>query len=264
MAAKETGEIDGSPRTGSNGSPPPLPARRAEKVSEVVARAIAQDIANRDLPPGTMLPSEAVMLERYRVGRASLREGLRILEIQGLITIKPGPGGGPVVAAANSQDFGRMATLHYQGVRATFRELIEARMTMETLMARLAAERQDPDLLAELHAVSEATNDGLENPQEYLDSSKGFHTIIASSSNNRVLNLFARSLQDVYTARVSGFLFPPDARERVSKDHDAIIRAIERGDGKKAERLMREHMEEFVALCVERYPGMLDEVVDWR
>src|SRR6478736_4725215 len=68
-------------------------APRAEKVSEVVARSIVQDIASRELQPGTMLPPESVMLERYRVGRASLREGLRILEIQGLITIKPGPGG---------------------------------------------------------------------------------------------------------------------------------------------------------------------------
>lgn len=249
---------------GTEGAPSPMRTRRAEKVSEVVARAIAQDIANRDLPPGTMLPSEAAMLDRYRVGRASLREGLRILEIQGLITIKPGPGGGPAVAAANSQDFGRMSTLHYQGVRATFRELIEARMTVETLMARLAAERQDPELLARLHATSEATRDGLANPHAYLESSTGFHTIVASSSDNRVLNLFARSLQDVYTARISGFVFPPDAREQVAKDHDAIIKAIEKGDGKKAERLMREHMEEFIELVAERYPGMLDEVVDWR
>src|SRR5215211_3941173 len=87
----------------SNGGTP-----RAEKVSEVVARSIVQDIAARRLPPGTMLPSESVMLDRYRVGRASLREGLRILEIQGLITIKPGPGGGPMVATASSHDFGRM------------------------------------------------------------------------------------------------------------------------------------------------------------
>jgi GntR family transcriptional regulator, transcriptional repressor for pyruvate dehydrogenase complex len=204
------------------------------------------------------------MLERYRVGRASLREGLRILEIQGLITIKPGPGGGPVVAAANSQDFGRMSTLHYQGVRATFRELIDARLVMEPLMARLAAESGDEALLEELRGVSEATNEGLDDPRTYVAGSKGFHSVISESSGNRVLNLFARSLQDVYAARVSGFLFPPDARERVSRDHDAIIRAIERGDGKRAERLMREHMEEFAQLCVERYPGMLDEVVDWR
>lgn len=264
MATRESRSNNGSTRSVSDGTSVPDPARRAEKVSEVVARAIAQDVANRDLPTGTMLPSEAAMLERYRVGRASLREGLRILEIQGLITIKPGPGGGPVVAAANSQDFGRMSTLHYQGVRATFRELIDARMTIETLMARLAAEQRDPELLAELRAVSDATNQGLDEARTYLAGSKGFHTVIAGSSDNRVLNLFARSLQDVYSARVSGFLFPPEARERVSKDHDAIIRAIERGDGKRTERLMRDHMEEFAQLCAARYPGMLDEVVDWR
>ena len=50
-------------------------APRAEKVSEVVARSIVQDIASRSLQPGTMLPPETVMLERYRVGRASLARG---------------------------------------------------------------------------------------------------------------------------------------------------------------------------------------------
>jgi DNA-binding FadR family transcriptional regulator len=239
-------------------------ARRAEKVSEVVARSIAQDIATRDLPPGSMLPPEGAMLERYKVGRASLREGLRILEIQGLITIKPGPGGGPVVAAANSQDFGRMATLHYQGVRATFRDIIEARLVIEPLMARLAAERQDPDLLDELRQVSVRTGEGLEDGLTYQTSSKAFHTVVSGASGNPVLNLFACSLQDVYAARVSGFLFPIDARARVHDDHNAIIKAIQSGDAKKAERLMREHMEEFAAYNVDRHRGMLDEVVDWR
>ena len=44
------------------------------------------------LQPGSLLPSEAVMLKEYGVGRASLREALRVLEVNGLITVKPGPG----------------------------------------------------------------------------------------------------------------------------------------------------------------------------
>ncbi len=54
--------------------------RRTEKLSEVLAREIVRDI--QDLEPSTMLPSEAAMLEKYGVGRASLREALRMLEVQ--------------------------------------------------------------------------------------------------------------------------------------------------------------------------------------
>ena len=254
------GLVSADERSGATGAP----ARRAEKVSEIVARSIAQDIATRDLTPGTMLPPESIMLERYRVGRASLREGLRILETQGLIVIKPGPGGGPVVAAANSQDFGRMSTLHYQGVRATFGDLVQARLMLEPLMSRLAAERSDPELLGELDEISRRTGEHLDEGHEYLAASKDFHTVISGASGNKVLNLFARSLQDVYAARVNSSIFPIDARACVHADHNAIIKAIRSGDGRKAERLMRDHMEEFAEYNAERYPGLYDEVVDWR
>ncbi len=238
--------------------------RRTEKVSEVVARSIVQDIAKRDLQPGTMLPPESVMLDRYKVGRASLREGLRILEIQGLITIKPGPGGGPVVSAASSHDFGRMTTLHYQGVRATFRELIDARLVIEPMMARLAAATRDPQVIADLRGVARRTRDGLDDDTEYSGGASDFHAAIAGASGNRILDLFGRSLKDVYAERVSGVLFPMEARERVQCAHEDIVDAIEAGDEALAEKLMREHMQEFLGFVAERYPGLLDEVVDWR
>jgi GntR family transcriptional repressor for pyruvate dehydrogenase complex len=240
------------------------PARRAEKVSEVVARSIVEDIVDRGLEPGAMLPPESVMLDRYRVGRASLREGLRILEIQGLITIKPGPGGGPVVAEASSQDFGRMSTLHYQGVRATFRELVEARQVIEVLMASLAAKSRDPELIERLRASVDPSGDQLRDDFTYSATVADFHDTIAGASGNRILDLFGRSLKDVYLERVSGMVFPIDARERVQAEHRAVVKAIEAGDAKKAERVMRAHMEDFVRYVTELYPGLLDEVVDWR
>ena len=68
--------------------------RRNEKIAESVARQILRDIQLQGLAPGSMLPPESAMLERFDIGRGSLREALRILEVNGLITIKTGPGGG--------------------------------------------------------------------------------------------------------------------------------------------------------------------------
>ena len=114
--------------------------RRSEKVSAVIAREIVRDIARQQLAPGTTLESESAMLRRYQVARASLREALRILETHGLIRIKPGPGGGPVVSNVTSAAFGRMATLFFQVQGIRFGELVEARLILEQVMARLAAE----------------------------------------------------------------------------------------------------------------------------
>ena len=67
--------------------------RRTAKTAETVAAAIVRDIVSRKLRPGDTLPLESEMLAHYRVSRASLREALRILEVQELIRLKPGPGG---------------------------------------------------------------------------------------------------------------------------------------------------------------------------
>ncbi len=72
-------------------------ARRNVKRSEVVAHRIAQAIASDGLIHGDRLPPESAMLSQYGVSRASLREALRMLEVQGLLNLRPGPGGGPIV-----------------------------------------------------------------------------------------------------------------------------------------------------------------------
>lgn len=240
-------------------------ARRTEKVSETVAREILHDIVDRDLPPGTSLPPEATMLSTFQVGRASLREALRILEIQGLITIKPGPGGGPIVAGVHSADLGRMATMYFHASRATFRELMEARLVMESLMARQAAERQDPQYLPLLEQVAQATRvASAEDTRSYQRTATGFHDLVAGMSGNRVLDLLGRALKDIYLDRVSEVVFGNEDREFILKEHIRIAQAILKGDGRRAEKLMYEHMVIYADTVEERYPGLLDEVVDWR
>src|SRR4051794_5195744 len=167
---------------------------RSDKVAEKVARRILRDIVARGLEPGTKLPPEARMLERYEIARASLREGLRILEVYGLIWIKPGPGGGPVVADVNSIDFGRSATFFYHAVGATLHELVEARVHIEPIMARLATERLTDETKETLRfalAYEEATLDDA----EAIGGTRAdrFHNVVAGLSGNRVLGLFGQS-----------------------------------------------------------------------
>ena len=84
------------------------------------------------------------MLERFQVGRASIREGLRLLEAYGVITIKPGHKGGPIVRDPDAIDLARTLSLFFRMVNASYRDLNEARLIIEPVMARQAAEKQDP------------------------------------------------------------------------------------------------------------------------
>src|ERR1700722_5435381 len=233
--------------------------KRNSKVAETVAREILKGIGAKGLVRGDQLPSEIQMLRDYDVGRGSLREALRILEVHGIIKIKAGPGGGPVVMGVTSSDFARMATLFFEAERMTFRDVVDARLVLEPTMARLAAERRNPRLVKQLLNLGIVTD----SDEEYLRSGALFHRMIASMSENSVLNLITHAIDDVFHERVGTGLFPANRRADVATAHAAIARCIAAGDGAKAERLMREHMKEYVKYVEKRHPALLDEVVSW-
>src|SRR3990167_5758680 len=117
--------------------------RRTLKTSELVALDIVRDIVNQGLKAGDRLPLEAQMLVQYRVSRSSLREALRLLEVQGLIGIRPGPGAGTVVGRVLPANLSRTLTLHLHMLGANYDELLEAWMETEPVLARLAALNPD-------------------------------------------------------------------------------------------------------------------------
>lgn len=240
----------------------PRSLKRGAKVAEALAQDIVREIVERKLQPGTLLSSEAQMLEDYGVGRGSLREALRILEVHGLITMKPGRNGGPVVIEVDTRDYGRMSSLFFQMNGVTFRQLVDARLVMEPMMARLAAQRRAQDLLDK---VPDARSVPLgEGDDAYFGATQNFHKTVASMSGNPVMNLFAMSLEDIFHEHVRGMLFPKGKRRHVLQVHQEIAQAIAEGRADEAERLMREHMEDYADYVRKRYPQLMDEVVDWR
>lgn len=238
---------------------------RGQKVAERVARQIVRDIVRRKLLPEQKLPPEADMISEYRVGRASLREGLRILEVHGLITIKSGPGGGPVVAAVDPGSFGRSSALYFQRDQATIHELVDARLTMEPEMARLAADRLNEESIQRMNThLDEARKVDLDDEIEYLRIGTDFHSLVAELSGNRVLSLFSRSLHSLFRDQVrSVALATPDTRASTVSEHAEIAQAILDGDGVKAEELMREHMHAFTEGVWHADPQIANRVIDW-
>ena len=243
-----------------------LPGDRADKVSEIIARQIVRDIASQCYPPGTMLPPEAVMLERFQVGRASLREALRIVEVYGLITIKPGPGGGPVVQDVTARQFARASTFYFHLHGATFRDLLEARRAVEPMMARLAASHADSEAIERLKVEVGDTRQAYEggNLPEWRQHTSEFHALVASASGNHILDFFGLSLKELYSERLEHRVVGKSDRPTVLAEHAAIANAIIRRRPAEAERLMAAHMETFTALTMNLVSGLLDDILDWR
>src|SRR3954468_22441547 len=129
----------------------PLRDRR-QKTAMIIARRIVDDVRRGGYSVGDRLPAEKQMLEDYQVGRGTLRESLRFLELQGVISLKPGPGGGPTVEKPESSTLATTLLLMLQFENARFDTIVEARRGLEPLMARLAAERIDETDLQRLES----------------------------------------------------------------------------------------------------------------
>jgi DNA-binding FadR family transcriptional regulator len=165
----------------------------------------------------------------------------------------------------SSEHFGQMATLYLHVAGATFRELVDARLALEPLMARWAAKRRDPETIAELkEVVAEAEITPVSDSSAQFEAGKDFHAVVVGASGNRVLDLLARGIGSIYAERITGIVFPLEAREQVVQAHAAIAQAIIDGDPDRAEELMRVHMTELAEHAERRYPGFLDERVDWK
>jgi GntR family transcriptional regulator, transcriptional repressor for pyruvate dehydrogenase complex len=237
---------------------------RAPKTAERVARDLVRDIVAEGLRPGDVLPPEAALLDRYGVGRPTLREAIRILEVQELVWVKPGPGGGPVVGEVSPAAFGRTASLFFRLGGVTFRELLAARLVLEPLCARVAAEAGDPVGTARLRAAMEQGRTvDVTDDDAYVAASTAFHSALTSASGNGVLDLVAEGVMSIYERRIPAGVAAVAHRPAIVEEHQRITDAILAGDAAEAERLVTRHVEDITAMVERTLPDLLDTVLDW-
>jgi DNA-binding FadR family transcriptional regulator len=185
-----------------------------------------------------------------------------MLEDLGLVTIRTGPSGGPVVSQLTPRDYARTSTFYYHILGVTLRQVAEARIALEPLIARITAERRSRDLIVRLtDFLARGDEDANEN---WVEEALTFHEDLLSNSGNTILDLQARALQTLYSDRVRSEEVSAPDRERTIYYHTAIAKAIVAGDGDSAERLTREHLERFLKYPSKQHPNILDEIADWR
>jgi DNA-binding FadR family transcriptional regulator len=239
---------------------------RALKTSETVARDVVRDIIRQGLQPGDGLPSEALMLEQYKVSRESLREGLRLLEVQGLVSIRRGPGGGPIVGTVDPANLGRIATLYYHMAGATYRELFEAWVVAESMLAERAA--RNPDARARLDAMAPyLADDGdvpLDEVEAFMFMHTAFHGRVASLAQNRVLELTLQTMGQIVTHHVAVTDDPRALASVIEHDHRRLAVAIAAGYGNQARSIMEEHIRSVARFNEEHLGPMTDEYIEWQ
>ncbi len=207
------------------------------------------------------------MLEQYGVSRESLREGLRLLEVQGLLSIRRGPGGGPVVGTVDPSNLGRISTLYFHLAGATYSELFEAWVLTECVLADRAA--RNPDRNARAAAMApyldgDGAHEEHEELEKFVREHGGFHIAIASLARNRVLELTMQTMGQIVAHHVAVTDDPRVMRDLIADDHLRLARAILAGHANQARGLMEEHIHGIVGYSRERFGARMDDFIEWR
>lgn len=223
-------------------TPAPPPKVRA---SDAVAAHIQQQIRARNLRPGERICGEKELQAATGVGRAGVRESLRMLEHEGLIKTKTGPGGGILVGEPRAAPLGRTveAFRHLSGASAE--ALLDAWLELAVTCARLAAGRATPQDLRDLRQLADEYS-ALDLERASFDAvarlNLGFVRRTAEAAHNPILVLFLDALIDlIYSAAANR---PPSLAQRreLLGVHAGILRALEQADADAASRRMTRHL----------------------
>jgi DNA-binding FadR family transcriptional regulator len=229
----------------------------------LLAQRIVTEVADRGLTLGAPLPSERDMLDDYGVARGTLREALRFLEIQGVITIKTGPGGGPVVAEPGSRHVASVIAMMLQLDRAPFRAVLEARATLEPAMAAQATLRISAGDLERLGDSVRRMREHLDDLDFFLHENEVFHEIVAQASGNSVFALMISSLNWIIDGTPLGVDYPASVRKSVATEHARIHRAITNRDPERASAAMAVHIADYATYLERFYPSVLETPLRW-
>jgi DNA-binding FadR family transcriptional regulator len=221
-----------------------LSAKRPLKRSEIIARDLVEHIVDAGLPAGAMLPREQEMIDQLGVGRTTIREALRILETRGVISVRSGRDGGPVVRHPQPSDLTDSLTLILQFQRATMVEVHDARVWLEPLAARMAAEQITRSEITRLREINEEMSAGVDASDvgRIADANQRFHQVIAQAAGNIVVQVFTETLLTVSESGVSEIYDTPKLKRAAVDAHEGIIEALEARDPDRVEAAMRDHI----------------------
>lgn len=225
--------------------------RRPVKRSEQVARQMVKDIVFQNLKDGEKLPNELELVKQYGVSRASLREAVRLLEVQGLITVRPGPGK-TEVGRVDAANLSNTLALYLLMGRISLDHLLDAWLTVEPILARMAASSMDREKVKRF--MTPFVEEGVHEKRE-LGAGLAFHDTVAELAENEVLRLLFAAIGFLVTEQVRigarGFTLSDETLHA----HDVIAKCIMNGDEDGAYITMREHIELVIQEIRTAMPG---------
>jgi DNA-binding FadR family transcriptional regulator len=229
-------------------------------LAEIVASQLRDDILTGRLKEGDVLGNQERLFNEYRVSLPALREAMRILETDGLITVRRGNLGGAIVHSPTPQRAAQMIAMVLQSRATSPSEVSTALRYLEPICAGLCAAREDRaeavvPVLRELYDNQRAN---LDDTDEYLRYSRDFHSHIVSLCGNEPMIVVIGALQAIWSAHDSlvwasiadgrdveadpSAPLARNTRRAALRAHEKLLEEIENGNSEKASRIAAAHL----------------------
>ncbi|WP_330293215.1 FadR/GntR family transcriptional regulator [Streptomyces sp. NBC_00576] len=237
---------------GHSASDPRFDVVRVPKASDVLAAEVRERILSGEFTEGMALPPERQLVEQTGLSRATVREALRILEVERLVRIRPGRGGGAFVHRPGHESVANTVRLVIRGQQIRLEALHETREAIEPTCAALAAKRRTAADLAELDAAHAELVTADDDIPRFLRANVRWHTAVAKAGDNELLIGFMTALsQSIYAATDIDQFMDAEIREVTTRAHARITEAIRAQDGPAAMRRMTRHVCGFARAAAE-------------
>ncbi len=216
-----------------------LQAIKKTRIYEAVVAQLGQLIHEGKLKPGDRLPTERQLASQLQVSRASLREALRGLELQGLVVSRQGSG--TFIAGLGPEELLRA----FNGLteqEQSLREIFEVRLLLEPPIAALASQRATPNDLERLEAALREQEERSQRDESVAEQDVAFHSALAESTHNQALLRLGATLVEVLAPSRDPRLQTRRRSQLSLRSHREVLEAVRAGDPEAARRAMEAHV----------------------
>ncbi|TET90161.1 MAG: FadR family transcriptional regulator [Desulfobacteraceae bacterium] len=212
--------------------------RTFEDVSDKIKQLIFDDV----LKPGEKLPSEAQLAQQFGVGRQTVREALRLLEISGFITIHRGGSGGPIIKDTILNRISDLFLDAFRIKKVTLAELTVARLEIEKVVLNHVIDNvEESDIRSLQKNVAEARKK-IDNNIVATEENIQFHILLAQASRNHVFFIVVESIMAIVGDFLSRIGPDVETSDNVVSYHEDIVKAIAEKKRTKAINLLEQHL----------------------
>lgn len=211
---------------------------QSRPLAEQVAERLKSYILHKKLKPGDKLPTETTLAGEMNVARSTVREAIKRLESQNILTVRHGAGS--FVADNPGQTEDPLGFAFFEDKLKLAEDLMEIRSIIEPAIAELAARHATEEDIAEMEQLYATMEAHILNGEDYLEEDLAFHNAIARSSGNQVVP----KLSPIICTAVD--LFTKGTHRKLLQEtldtHRAVLEGIKSHDSTAARDAMLLHL----------------------